>query len=88
MNIAEYFEREDTPSTDSPVGTLMVRVLAKNPQMDFEQARQEVHNLLERAARGKVYRIPTVYTLAQLATRKAQMVAAFKKSKETTQKAA
>ena len=37
--LPEYFEREDTPMPNSPVGLAMQRLLRANPGMDFEAAR-------------------------------------------------
>ena len=34
-----YFEQPDTPAAGSPMGVLMLRILAKNPGIDFEEAR-------------------------------------------------
>jgi hypothetical protein len=60
LSVREYFEQTDTPAGQSPAGELMVRVLAKNPGMSFEQAREEAHKLLDKAACRRVYRIPRV----------------------------
>ena len=38
------------PAKNSPVGALTVKLLAKNPGMDSEAARQEAHRLLDKAA--------------------------------------
>jgi hypothetical protein len=80
-NPEEYFEQSDTPQRNSPVGLLIVRLLAKNPGMNFEQARQEAHVLLNKAARARVYRTPAVYSADEQAERKAKMLAAFGKSR-------
>lgn len=81
MLLETNFAQSDTPSRNSPVGTLMVRVLAKNPSMDFEEARQEAYSLLDRAARRRVYRAPAVYTAEEQAGRKAQMLTLFGRSR-------
>lgn len=83
----DYFGLPDTPSANSPVGMLMLRVLHKNPGMEFETARLEANRLLETASGKRVYRVPTVYSPEEMAERKARMIAAFGKS-ETAQEAA
>jgi hypothetical protein len=50
MSIERYFEQSDTPASNSPVGALMVRVLAKNPSMSFEDALARVKSLPPQAA--------------------------------------
>jgi hypothetical protein len=81
MLLSTYFEQEDTPAQNSPVGALMARILAKNPAMGFEQARQEAHALLTKAAGARIYRSPTVYSPDEQASRKSKMLAAFGQSK-------
>jgi hypothetical protein len=81
MGVEEYFEQPDTPQRNSPVGLLIVRLLAKNPGMNFEQARQEAHVLLSKAAGARMYRTPTVYSADEQAKRRAKMLVAFGKSK-------
>ncbi len=60
MKLEEYFERSDTPQTDSPIGRLMVKIVEKNPGMDFDVARVEASKLLQRAASKKNYVVPAV----------------------------
>ncbi len=81
MLLETYFAQSDTPSRNSPVGALMVRVLAKNPGMDFGQARKEAYSLLDRAARRRVYRAPAVYSAEEHAERKAQWLGRFGRSR-------
>ena len=69
--IDQYFARTDSPATGSPVGTLMQRIVAKFPQMTFEQARAKAQGLLSTAARRFDYRTPPVRTAEGEATRKA-----------------
>ena len=38
MTLSDYFAQSDTPPVNSPVGTLMVKVLEKYPGMSFENA--------------------------------------------------
>ncbi len=59
----------------------MVRVLAKNPSMNFETARLEAHSLLTQAAGRRIYRVPTVYTPEEQEANKAKMRVAFAKVK-------
>ena len=54
--LEQYFERHDTPAKGSPVGNLIPRILEKYPELDFEQARGMAHDLLAKAAKGRVYR--------------------------------
>jgi hypothetical protein len=50
MSIERYFEQSDTPAAGSPVGVMMVRALAKNPGIDFEEARVQAKSLPQQAA--------------------------------------
>jgi hypothetical protein len=50
MSIERYFEQSDTPAAGSPVGVMMVRVLAKNPSMSFEDALAQAKSLPRQAA--------------------------------------
>lgn len=59
---AEYFSRQTTPSANSPVGRLMVAVVAKFPHISFNDARNRANALLDVAAGKRVYRIPPVLT--------------------------
>jgi hypothetical protein len=45
LTAIDYFDRADTPSRNSPVGSLMRRIMAESPELRFEQARQ-LANLL------------------------------------------
>jgi hypothetical protein len=56
----DYFARPDTPASGSPVGELMIRVLAKNPGMTFGEARTAANALKQKAAGKWNYRIPRV----------------------------
>jgi hypothetical protein len=67
MTIREYFQRADTPQAQSPVGRLMVRILDKNPGMEYGAARAEATRLLQQAAARKAYRMPHVYSPAEQA---------------------
>jgi hypothetical protein len=81
MNIKAYFEQDNTPDEHSPVGMLMVRVLAKNEGMTFEQARGEANRLLDRAAGRERYSIPRVLSVAEQASLTEKTRAYFSKSR-------
>src|SRR2546426_135350 len=57
------------PAKNSPVGVLMARLLAKNPTMGSEAARQEANRLLDKAAGRWRYVIPRVYSEQEQAMR-------------------
>lgn len=46
VTLDEYFARSDTPSKNSPVGKLMLRILAEFPEMDREEARNRASKAL------------------------------------------
>ena len=69
MTLKEWFKEPDTPSENSPVGQMMVKVLEKYPNMTFEEARAEANSLLDQAAGRKNYRVPRVYTPEKKAAR-------------------
>lgn len=75
--LQEYFERRDTPAAGSPVGALMVKVLAKNPGMSFEAARSQAHELQQRAAGSKAYRFPRVLSPEEQALQREHLRARF-----------
>jgi len=62
LTLQDWFKQPDTPSANSPVGQMIVKVLEKYPDMSFEEARAEANKLLDQAAGRKNYRIPKVYT--------------------------
>jgi hypothetical protein len=66
MNLKAYFSQPDTPSRNSPVGRLMVKVLDKNPGMSLDDARAEANRLLDKASGRENYRIPEVYSPEEL----------------------
>jgi hypothetical protein len=80
MELQEYFQLPHTPSKHSPVGFLMVNVLAKNPGMSFDDARTEANRLLDRAAGRKIYSMPRVLSPSQKLDQKTKL-AAFASSK-------
>jgi len=65
MTLPGYFALPDTPAAGSPVGTLMVRILEKDPGIGFEEARAQANALLDRAAGKKVYRMPRILSVEE-----------------------
>lgn len=64
-SIQQYFAQSDTPSAGSPVGLLMVRVLAKFPELSFDAARTEARRLLNAAASSFHFTTPRVLSSEQ-----------------------
>ena len=77
ITLRDYFTQPDTPSAESAVGIIMVKVLEKYPELDYEAARAKSHELLAVAARGKTYRVPRVLSAAEIAERAARFKTAF-----------
>ncbi len=77
MNLRDYFARPDAPSAESAVGIIMVKVLGKYPELDFDAARVRSHELLAVAAKGKTYRVPRVLSAAEIAERGERLRKAF-----------
>ncbi len=65
MTLAEYFQQCDSPMEHSPIGHLMLRILAKFPEMPFEQVRQKAKELMATAAGRTNFQIPQVLTDAE-----------------------
>jgi hypothetical protein len=78
QTLEQYFQQEDTPSADSPVGRVMLRVVAKYPTLSFEQARDKAHGLLADAAKRKKFTLPAVYSEQELADQKTASAAYWK----------
>ena len=76
--IQEYFQRQSTLAAGSPVGALMVKIVEKNPGVSLEEARTEANALLDKAAKGKVYRFPRVYSPEEMAKRSESLRKAFR----------
>jgi hypothetical protein len=74
MTLSQYFERNDTPMVDSPVGRTMAKILAKYPEWTFDAARAEAGVLLADAAKRQRYVAPQVLS----AEEKAEAAAATK----------
>jgi len=62
MRLFDYFAKPETPATNSPVGTIMVKVLQKYPGMTFEDARDKANAMLVKAAGRFNYKMPRVYS--------------------------
>jgi hypothetical protein len=73
MTINEYFMNPEKPAPGSPVGTIMLRILAKDPRVEYEEARSQAQRLLQKAARKNVYRVPRVLGPDERARLKARM---------------
>jgi hypothetical protein len=80
QTVVEYFARPDTPQPNSPVGTVMLRVLEKYPGLGFDAARTKANDLLAASAKARVYRTPRVFSAAELAERSERLKKAFPKS--------
>ena len=65
MDIGTYFAKSDSPSAGSPVGNLMVKVLAKYPELSFDAARAEAQRLLTKAAGRFHLATPQVLSVEQ-----------------------
>jgi hypothetical protein len=78
MTVEEYFTRPDTPMAGSPVGVLMIRVVEKNPGIDFDSARVEAFDLLKQAAGRRHYRVPSVLSPTERAESEAKIKERFK----------
>ena len=78
--VAEYFSRPDAPQANSPVGTLMLKILKKYPDLGFDAARAKANELLAISAQGKVYRTPRVFSAVELVERSERLKKAFRKS--------
>jgi len=86
MNVETYFAQPDSPSANSPVGKLLVRILAEYPESTFASAREKAHELLAVAAKARVYRLPAVRSAEAIAARKEQ-AAAYWKNRNAAQQA-
>jgi hypothetical protein len=67
MNIKEYFDLPSTPMANSPIGKLMQAIVEEQSGVDFEEARRQAQECLNKAAGRKSY---TIYTPAQEARRR------------------
>jgi hypothetical protein len=78
MTLFDYFANPDTPAANSTVGTLMVKILDKYPDMTFKAARAKAHCLLLEAAGKKRFNLPRVLSEAELAEQKQRLKTARK----------
>lgn len=78
MVLLDYFAEPDTPSANSPVGTIMVKVLEKYPGMSFEAARAKAHCLILESAGKKRFNLPRVLSEVELAEQKERLKTAWK----------
>jgi hypothetical protein len=82
MTLQGYFALPDTPAAGSPVGTLMVRILEKDPGIGFDAARTQANALLDRAAGKKVYRMPRVLSVEEEQAQNERLRQRFRPVKE------
>jgi hypothetical protein len=75
--LQEYFARPNTPASGSPVGELMMRVLAKDPGMTFDESRAEANTLQQKAAGKWNYRIPRVLSPEEQRTQRERLRTAW-----------
>ena len=61
----------------------MVRILAKYPEMFFEDARTKANELLKIAAKARFYRGPIVRSATELARNKERLGRVFGRSKQS-----
>lgn len=80
QTLAEYFARPDTPMPESPTALVMVKVLAKYPEMTFDDARVKANELLQVAAKRWRYVTPRVLSEQEKADASASF-AAFNRSR-------
>jgi hypothetical protein len=80
QTLAEYFARTDTPMPQSPTALVMVKVLAKFPDMTFDDARTRANELLQVAAKRWKYSTPHVMSAEQQQQDK-ERFAAFNRSR-------
>jgi hypothetical protein len=78
MTLFDYFARPETPAANSPVGTIMVKVLEKYPGMSFEDARAKANALMQESARKKRFNLPRILSEAELVEQKERLKTAWK----------
>ena len=78
----EYLGRPDTPAERSPVGTLIARILEKEPATGFEEARMRANASLARAAGKKIYRMPKVLSVEAEQAQKERLWQRFRPAQE------
>jgi hypothetical protein len=70
MTLFDYFAKPATPAANSSVGTIMVKILEKYPDMNFEAARAQANAIMDKAARRFNYKMPRVYSREELGKRR------------------
>ena len=75
LTLQEWFKQDDTPSENSPIGKLIVRILEESPEMAFDEARKQANECQQLAARSKQY---VLRTPKQIEVRRQQARKAFK----------
>jgi hypothetical protein len=76
--LEQYFSRRDTPSPNSPTGNTIRRILAKFPEMSFDDARAKANEPLREAAGRRRYQAPTVLSADEQRTRLERLNKRFK----------
>jgi hypothetical protein len=84
VTLQEYFALPDTPATESPVGKTIVKVLAKFPELTFEQARVKANELVTDAGHYRNFALPQVQTPAEEAAATEKARAYFKARERAT----
>ena len=69
---------DSTPAANSPVGTLMVKVLEKYPGMSFEDARAKANALIQESAGRRTFVMPKVLSESEQAEQKERLKTAWK----------
>ena len=80
ISLEDYFAQSNTPQTKSPVGTLMLRVIEKYPELGFDDARAKARELLAVSAKSRMYRTPRVFSASEITDRAERFKKAFPKS--------
>jgi hypothetical protein len=78
MTLTDYFAKPDTPAANSPVGTIMVKVLEKYPGLSLEAARVQANAMLDKAAGRFKYKMPRVYGPEEMEKRRESLRSALK----------
>jgi hypothetical protein len=78
VEMEQYFKTPGAPAKGSPVGELMQRIVAKNPGMSFDAAREEAKAMLYKAAGRFEYRIPRVMSPEQKEKERLRLKTAFR----------
>lgn len=65
MKLNDYFEREDTPSQNSPVGQVMLKLCEKRPEMSYEEMREYANALILKASGSKSFKMPRVLSVTE-----------------------